>query len=116
MSGGAWETVMANYNDIIGNSGFTSMPDSIYYDKYTSDNLNNACNGKECISHSLSETSGWYSDYHIMVTDVYQWLVRGGYSLTSNKGAGIFHFGTNSWDTGVANHGGSFRLVAINKK
>ena len=59
MSGGSWEYVMANYNDIIANSGFETMPDAKYYNKYTSDNVSTACDGKECISHGLSETSGW---------------------------------------------------------
>ena len=53
MSGGAWEYVMGNYNDTIGSSGFSSMPESKYYDKYTSDNVRQACNGEECLSHAL---------------------------------------------------------------
>ena len=35
MSGGVNEYVMGNYYDVKGSSGFTSMPDSKYYDKYT---------------------------------------------------------------------------------
>ena len=46
MSGGSWEYVMANYNDIIGNSGFNTMSDAKYYNKYTSDNVSTACDGK----------------------------------------------------------------------
>ena len=66
MSGGAWEYVMGNYNDIIASSGFIEMPESKYYDKYTTDNILTACNGKECLSHGLSETKGWYNDYDNM--------------------------------------------------
>ena len=51
MSGNAHEYVMANYNDLVGNSEFVSMPDSIYYDKYTSDNVSNI------LSHGLVEIS-----------------------------------------------------------
>ena len=36
MSGGAVESVMGNYNDIISMAGFSSMPAAKYYDKYTS--------------------------------------------------------------------------------
>ena len=62
MSGGAWEYVMGNYNDIVGNSGFSIMPNAKYYDKYTNPTVSTACNGGECLSHGLSETAGWYND------------------------------------------------------
>ena len=107
MSGGAWEYVMANYNDTIANSGFVSMPDAKYYNKYTSNNTSQACNGSECISHGLSETAGWYNDYRNMVSETYPWLVRGGY-YGNNTGAGVFGFGTYS---GYISTNGAFRLV-----
>ena len=107
MSGGSWEYVMANYNDIIGNSGFNTMSDAKYYNKYTSDNVSTACDGKECISHGLSETSEWYNDYHTMVNETYPWLVRGGY-FDANANAGVFGF---SRSYGGASTNGSFRLV-----
>ena len=80
MSGGAWEYVMANYNNIAASSGFSEplTLDSKYYNLYTSDNVSTACNGEKCIGHGLSETSGWYSDYHNMVNETNPWLVRGG--------------------------------------
>ena len=78
MSGGAWEYVMGNYNDVIGNSGFDTMPETKYYNKYTSDNPLTACNGNECISHGLSETAGWYNDYQTMVSETSPWVMRGG--------------------------------------
>src|SRR5699024_11062717 len=62
MIGGANEHVMGNYNDIVEESGFTSMPELKYYDKYITSDINTACNGKECISHALSDTYRWYSD------------------------------------------------------
>ena len=109
MSGGSWEYVMGNYNDIIGKSGFILMPESKYYNKYTSDNIMTTCDGKECISHGLSETSEWYDDYYIMVNEMYPWLLRGGYySNSDSAGVFLFYLGNVSGD---ANTGGSFRLV-----
>ena len=110
MSGGSWEYVMGNYNDVIGNSGFSEplTLDSKYYNKYTSDNVSTACNGSACISHGLSETSGWYSDYHTMVSETYPWLLRGGkYNDSTNAGV----FGFSAWGNGSAGINGSFRLV-----
>ncbi len=110
MSGGAWEYVMGNYNDIVGNSGFEEplTLDSKYYNKYTSENVSVACDGSECLSHGLSETSGWYSDYHNMVNVQYPWLLRGGHCADTTA-AGVFYF--NAWNFGNANSVGSFRLV-----
>ena len=109
MSGGAWEYVMANYNDTIGSSGFISMPESKYYDKYTSDNVSTVCDGKECISHGLSEISGWYSDHYAMVNETHPWMLRSGFYYTGV--AGLFYFG-NGNVSGQFNGSGSFRLVA----
>ena len=108
MSGGAWEYVMGNYNDVSGYSGFSNplTIDSKYYNKYTNNDVRVACNGSECLSHGLSETGGWYNDYLSMVTETHPWLVRDGY-YTDNA-AGVFNFH-------IANGGvyvnGSFRLV-----
>ena len=112
MSGGAWEYVMANYNGMAGDSGFSDplTLDSKYYNKYTSDNVSTACNGSACISHGLSETSGWYSDYHTMVSETYPWLVRGG-DYYSSTHAGVFHFYFSGSAIGGPGSDGSFRLV-----
>ncbi len=115
MSGGVYEYVMGNYNDVVGNSGFTSMSDSKYYDKYTSDNILTACNGSVCLSHGLNETAGWYSSYRIMVNEAYPWLIRGGGYATSLTDTGIFNFTTSSSFGGRPATGGSFRLVAAIK-
>ena len=109
MSGGSWEYVMSNYNNVGGGSGFTSMPASKYYDKYTSSDVLTACNDNECLSHSLSETGGWYSDYHVMTIEIYPWLLRGG-GYSSNIIAGIFFFYHNS-TAGGAYVNYSFHLV-----
>ena len=110
MSGGAWEYVMGNYNDMVGSSGFSNplTLDSKYYDKYTSDNTSIACNGRECLSHGLSETAGWYNDYHTMVSEEYPWLVCGG-SFNDNAVAGVLYF--SAWHLGGVNGSDSFRLV-----
>ena len=109
MSGGAWEYVMGNYNDTIASSGFTSMPDSIYYDKYTSSTASTGCNGEVCMGHALSETAEWYSDYQIMLNVTYPWLGRGGY-YSNPASAGVFGFGS-AGAMGGSNTSHSFRLV-----
>ena len=111
MSGGAWEYVMANYNNMAANSGFSEplTLDSKYYNLYTTGDPSTACNGEECKGHGLSETSGWYSDYHNMVNETYPWLLRGG-RYSSDSGAGVFCF-TYTGLTGSAGADGSFRLV-----
>ena len=109
MSGGAWEYVMGNYNDTIGNSGFSTMPESKYYDKYITFDANTACNNSECLSHGLSETVGWYNDARTMVSEEYPWLLRGG-SYIDDTTAGMFDIlgrGGQSIRPNV-----SFRLVA----
>ena len=110
MSGGAWEYVMANYNDMAASTGFSEplTLDSKYYDKYTSNNVSLACNGSECLSHGLSETSGWYNDYHNMVSEEYPWFVCGG-RYNSVTIAGVFYFYGVSLGGGGGH--GSFRLV-----
>ncbi|HIT36966.1 MAG TPA: hypothetical protein IAB59_00625 [Candidatus Onthousia faecipullorum] len=109
MSGGAWEYVMANYNDIASASGFSDplTLESKYYDKYTSNNVSLACNGSECISHGLSETSGWYNDYHNMLIEEYPWWVRGG-RFSDVTDTGVLSFGGAS---GGSSDDGSFHLV-----
>ena len=110
MSGGSWEYVMGNYNDMVGNSGFITMPDSIYYDKYTSSDTNMVCNENECISHSLSEATGWYQDYYTMINNNYPWFVHSGH-YGDNNGAGLFYY-SYAGVKGEIGINGSFRLVA----
>ena len=110
MSGGAWEYVMGNYNDMVASSGFEAMPEAKYYNKYTSNNIMTACNGNECLSHGLSETTGWYNDYQNMVNSEYQWLLRGGSYPTAANYAGVFGFNTSS-TLGGSGSNGSFRLT-----
>ena len=114
MSGGSWEYMMANYNDMLGNSGFTSMPESKYYDKYTSNDVSNACNGNECISHALSETASWYDDNHTMADENTIWLLRGGAFEYGTK-MGLFSFGRSTYGFGGPAINDTFRIIiAIN--
>ena len=110
MSGGAWEYMMSNYNDILGQSGFTAMPDFRYYDKYTSDNASTACNGSACLSHGLSEIVRWYNDAATMIRYNDPWIIRGG-SRDANTDAGIFFYGFVNSIPGIYSGYGSFRLV-----
>ncbi len=112
MSGGAWEYVMGNYNDIIGGSEFEIMPESKYYDKYTSPDVSTACNGNKCLSHNL-DTLGYYNDDKYFVSSENSWLVRGA-SFDYND-VGIFSIGPSVSYKGSNSSGNSFRLVATIK-
>ena len=109
MSGGSWEYVMANYNDLVANSGFITMPESRYYDKYTNSDVLTACGDNICLSHGLSETRGWYNDYNEMVDETYSWLLRSS-SYEHDEDAGIFNFSYTTY-FGDINSFISFRLV-----
>ena len=111
MSGCAIEYVMGNYNDMIGSSGFESMPESKYYDKYTSSDVLTACNGNECLSHGLSETRIWYNDFLLKVDDSYYWMLRSG-RYNNNYDVGIF-YSSHSVIQAAGASDGSFRLVLI---
>ena len=111
MSGGGWEYVMANYNDMASASGFSDplTLDSKYYNKYTSSDASKACNEEKCLGHALSETIGWNNDYYTMVNEQNPWLLRGG-GFNYTTGAGIFCFSSTSM-FGDAYSYNSFRLV-----
>ena len=110
MAGGSVEYVMGNYNNIIESSGFTTLPDRKYYDKYTTTNLRTACNGGICYGHGLSEVSNWYGDYFILVGGSSPWFVRGGDYGYGGSGAGSFYFGYSS---GSASFSWSARSVLV---
>lgn len=115
MSGGALEYVMGYYSgasttwEASSNSncaGFSSKPDSKYYDDYKTTNTLTACDGGICYGHALSETASWYSDYAYFVDSINPWFLRGGdYNGAS---AGAFGSYNSSGDAGSYN---SFRLV-----
>ena len=89
MSGGAWEYVMGNFNDTIKSSGFTSMPEAKYYDKYT------GTTGIKGDSTNSDGTSGWYGDRALFVDSSVPWFIRGG-SYNNGTVAGVFGFSNRS--------------------
>ena len=82
MSGGAWEYVMGVYNKTISSSGFSSLPDTKYYNNYTSSSYT---------GHALDETAGWYSDDAYFPNMSVSWFLRGGHYGNSTI-AGVFDF------------------------
>ena len=109
MSGGAYEYVMGNYYSTKGTSGFTTLPDSKYYDRYTTTNSLTACNGGICYGHGLSEVSNWYGDVAYFVNGSHPWFLRG-CSFSCGSRAGSFFF-TNSDGNAVDNRAARSVLV-----
>ena len=105
MSGGVDEFVMGNYNNTLGSSGFSTLPDSKYYDTY-SITSNSSCTIATCGGHALFETAGWYSDYEYFVYSSAPWFRRGDYGSVAKSGA----FSSDITD-GDAAANVSFRLV-----
>ena len=102
MSGGAWDRVMGNYNDTIGNAigntEYSSMLAEIYYDKYTS-------TGK--LGDATIETRGWYGDYVLFPNSSFPWFTRGG-GFDYDSSAGVFSF---IYTDGGAYDDGTTRIV-----
>lgn len=94
MSGGAWDRVMGNYNNVAGSSGFSKFPESKYYDLFKLTALSQ-CTIEICGGQALFETSEWYSDLSNFISNnSYPWIVRsGGYGDAETAGA--FNFGRN---------------------
>ena len=97
MSGGASEYVMGNFNETIGSSGFSTMPDSKYYDNYSSSVFTGNystnmtfCTLATCGGHALNETRVWYSDSAPFVDSSGPWFSRGGLASSSTY-AGAFN-------------------------
>jgi len=114
MSGGAFEYVMGNYSNIVGdyalNSGFEGLgaydnwitglpwPDSKYYDLYTVEY--DASEGYKA-GDATYETSGWYSDCDDFVLLDYPWFERGGvYAYNTEVGIFGVYSAFGSGDTG----------------
>ena len=93
MSGGAWEYVMGNYNDTISSSGFSSMPDKKYYNKYTSSTgkMGDATMETLKTSGTYGGGDGWYSDFTKFPPTNGQWFYRSG-GNNDAKYAGVFYF------------------------
>ena len=107
MSGGTAEYVMGNIVNSSGafyasGSGFSSAPDTKYYDAYTygTSNIDHGRGKlgdatKETVATFGSYTGGWYSDYAFFVHSSYSWFCRGG-SRGSGSSAGVFYFSYNN--------------------
>ena len=118
MSGGAFEYVMGYYSPASSTwgatsssnyAGFSSQPNSKYYDDYTTTNSLTACNGGICYGHGLSEVRGWYGDSDGFVRASGPWFKRGG-NCDSGSVAGSFNF---SRDNGNASLGRAARSVLV---
>ena len=102
MSGGAWEYVMGVYTNTIGESGFSSLPDTKYYNNYTETSYT---------EHALTETKNWYSDSAGFVNSINPWFMRGG-NYGNGTYAGVFYFSINDGNS-YSNY--SSRLVISNE-
>ena len=116
MSGGAGEYVMGNYDGTIGSSGFTTMPDSKYYDNYPSSIFTGNystnmtfCTLAICGGHALNETRAWYSDVASFVISDRPWFNRGG-DAGGNEFTGTFALGNS---LGSVNDSLSWRGVLV---
>lgn len=118
MSGGAFEYVMGYYSPAGSTwgatsssnyAGFSSQPNSKYYDDYTATNSLTACNGGICYGHGLSEVSDWYDDRAYFVGASGPWFVRGGY-YSYDSSAGTFYF---IYGNGDAGNGRAARSVLV---
>ena len=103
MSGGAWEYAMGNVKDssnafYSSNAGFTTAPNTKYYDSYKYDSSNTThARGKlgdatkETLATFGSGAGGWYSDYAFFPFLSHSWFARGGY-YGNGTNAGVFNF------------------------
>ncbi len=107
MSGGLWEFVMGNYNNTIGQSGFTEEEYNSIKEKYV-----DVYTGTSYDGHALSETAGWYNDYKKFVISNYSWFNRGG-AYVNNNIVGLFFFSNIG---GNAHRYGASRLIISNIK
>ena len=98
---------LTNDSQIVSN--YVDLPDSKYYDKYLTYDVETACNGV-CYGQALSETSGWYGDGASMINNNNPWIIRG-CNWNSDISSGIFrYYGSNG-----ENFGEATRIVAIKK-
>ena len=84
MSGGRHEYVMGVYNNAKSSSGFNSLPDSKYYNNYTT---------TEYQGHALYGTKGWYYDGNDVLDTNKSWYTRGG-GYNNGASAGVFNYYT----------------------
>ena len=119
MSGGNWEYTMSVMQQSDGtpqiqSSGFSTMPDSKYYNTYPygtsyTDHARGTIGTatKETLKTFGSNSGGWNGDYSDLVDSSYAWATRGGHA-NNTTGAGVIAF---DGDTGGASANIGFRLV-----
>ncbi len=110
MSGGRDEYVMGYLSGYPGSSGFSTMPDSKYYDEYTAYNNSKYGDAVYEVSLSSSGLNSWYTESSDFITSSSPWFRRGGNS-SSGAGAGIFFYSNlNGAGSGI-----SSRIVLVNE-
>ncbi|MGN1028492.1 MAG: hypothetical protein ACI4P7_00190, partial [Bacilli bacterium] len=111
MSGGLAEYVMGNYNNTIGDAGFSNLPDTKYYNSYTNTGTeeNPITNYTSDMQHALTETAGWYDDEVYFVSGSIPWFIRGGY-WNGIEYSGVFAYGTYD-GFGYSDSGSRFSLI-----
>ena len=107
MSGGAWEYVMGNMVNSRGSfysnsAGFSTAPNTKYYDRYTYDSSNLSHSRgklgdatKETLNNFGNLNGGWYNDSSDFLYRTLSWFGRGG-NYSDGSSSGIFDFGRNS--------------------
>ena len=118
MSGGVHEYVMGYYSGASTTwgatssgdyAGFSSAPDSKYYDNYTTTSALTACNSGVCYGYGLSETNRWYGDNTGFVSATHPWLIRGG-GYSNGSYSGVFSVANN---IGFGNSAYGFRSSLV---
>ena len=99
MSGGAEEYVMGNYDNAVGNSGFSDSwfsdaNNQKYYDKYTSTTASEGY----IKGDATYETSRWYKDFAYFVTSSDWWFLRGGKYLDHWDAGVLKYYNSNCYD------------------
>lgn len=85
MVGGGLDWVMGNERGIVGNSGFSSLPEAKYYDDYGVEST---------LGSAMDETRNWYETGYSAGWGNRTWIYRGGNQSTASSG--IFSYA--SWD------------------
>jgi prepilin-type N-terminal cleavage/methylation domain-containing protein len=107
MSGGAYEHVMGNYNNLAGSSGLTpSNINNKYIDRYTA---YDSTKYGDAIYETSATGSAWYGDLSRMIDASNTWFVRGGY-FGYGSIAGAFFF---DYTNGVASGYNASRAVVL---
>ncbi len=116
MSGGTLEYVMGVYSSSssLTRSGFSkdTLPESKYFDNYSTSSFDTACNNGICYGQALSETSGWYFDKTSFVDSSYPWLLRGCH-YECEASAGIFGLSSGLGNQITSGYNDSARRIRV---